>query len=320
MAHAERLRGHADPGGAVAEEHVAEARPRDRDVVAAADVEPLDDHRAGRVRGVGRSAHEHARAERARAESPASARPRPDASPSTIHSSSTKPCAARSSMPSNAAWNAFGRSPGPASPRSTPPSEPPVGRQVVSPGSVGQSVVRTFARRRPAGATMAADTVSPCPDTTTSSGSSDRSPASHASRRVAARCGSAPSARAWRCRRPGLSILSGLHASGPVRLSRLAHLTDMETALVEPRGGTARARRLRAAQRRPDRRPGHDRAAHRRRLPRVRRRTGRATDAIVVETFSGWSAQGAPRARRVPRARSRSTSRTGPRERRPARD
>ena len=90
--------------------------------------------------------------------------------------------------------------------------------------------------------------------------------------------------------KPALSILSGLHASGPVRLSQLAHLTDMETALVSRE--VARLVDDGYVQRSAD--PSDGRAtilqlteqgccaydAYR-----------RATDDIVVETFSDWSAK-----------------------------
>ena len=90
--------------------------------------------------------------------------------------------------------------------------------------------------------------------------------------------------------KPSLSILSGLHSSGPVRLSRLAHLTGMEAALVsrevarlvddgyvcrtaDPTDGRAAIVELTASGCR-----AYD--AYR-----------GATDAIVVETFAGWTAQ-----------------------------
>ena len=89
--------------------------------------------------------------------------------------------------------------------------------------------------------------------------------------------------------KPALSILSGLHVSGPVRLSQLARLTDMETALASRE--VARLVDLGYVQRSAD--PSDGRAT----IVRLTSRGcgaydsyRRATDAILVETFSGWSA------------------------------
>ncbi len=88
--------------------------------------------------------------------------------------------------------------------------------------------------------------------------------------------------------KPSLSILSGLHASGPVRLSQLAHLTDMETALVSRE--VARLVVDGYVARRAD--PTDGRAA----IVQLTEQGcaaydayRRATDAIVVETFADWS-------------------------------
>jgi DNA-binding MarR family transcriptional regulator len=88
--------------------------------------------------------------------------------------------------------------------------------------------------------------------------------------------------------RPGLSILSGLHASGPVRLSRLAHLTDMETALVSREV----ARLVQDGYVRRDADPTDGRATIVQLTDdgcRAYARYRSATDEIVFETFSGWS-------------------------------
>ena len=90
--------------------------------------------------------------------------------------------------------------------------------------------------------------------------------------------------------RPGLSILSGLHASGPVRLSRLAHLTDMETALVSREV----ARLVEDGYVRRDADPTDGRATIVQLTDdgcRAYDQYRRATDEIVVQTFSGWSAK-----------------------------
>jgi DNA-binding MarR family transcriptional regulator len=90
--------------------------------------------------------------------------------------------------------------------------------------------------------------------------------------------------------KPSLSILSGLHGSGPVRLSRLARLTDMEAALVSRE--VARLVDDGYVCRTAD--PTDGRAAIVELTPRGQRAYDAyrdATDAIVVETFAGWSAK-----------------------------
>lgn len=90
--------------------------------------------------------------------------------------------------------------------------------------------------------------------------------------------------------KPALSVLSGLHTSGPVRLSQLAHLTDMETALVSRE--VARLVEAGYVQRRAD--PSDGRAAIVQLTAsgcRAYDAYRRATEAILVETFSGWSAR-----------------------------
>jgi DNA-binding MarR family transcriptional regulator len=89
--------------------------------------------------------------------------------------------------------------------------------------------------------------------------------------------------------RPAISIISALHASGPIRLSRLADLTDLEAPLVsreiarlceggyvkrasDPTDGRATIVTLSA-------KGGKAYAAYR-----------EATDEIVVEAFAGWKA------------------------------
>ncbi len=89
--------------------------------------------------------------------------------------------------------------------------------------------------------------------------------------------------------RPAISIISSLHASGPVRLSHLSDLTDLEAPLIsreitrlcgdgyvkrasDPTDGRASIVRLTAKGRRAY-------TAYR-----------TATDEIVVEAFAGWKA------------------------------
>jgi DNA-binding MarR family transcriptional regulator len=89
--------------------------------------------------------------------------------------------------------------------------------------------------------------------------------------------------------RPAISIISSLHASGPVRLSHLSDLTDLEAPLIsreitrlcddgyvkrasDPTDGRASIVRLTAKGRRAY----------------TDYRT--ATDEIVVEAFAGWKA------------------------------
>jgi DNA-binding MarR family transcriptional regulator len=89
--------------------------------------------------------------------------------------------------------------------------------------------------------------------------------------------------------RPAISIISSLHASGPVRLSRLSDLTDLEAPLIsrevarlgddgyvkraaDPTDGRATIVRLTAKGR------------------RAYRDYRAATDEIVIEAFAGWKA------------------------------
>jgi DNA-binding MarR family transcriptional regulator len=89
--------------------------------------------------------------------------------------------------------------------------------------------------------------------------------------------------------RPGIAILSALRATGPVRLSALARRTDMEAPLI-----SREARDLVAGgyvRRSPDPTDGRagivELTAKGRRAYEAYRA---ATDDIVAETFSEWSA------------------------------
>ena len=89
--------------------------------------------------------------------------------------------------------------------------------------------------------------------------------------------------------RPAINLISALHASGPVRLSRLSDLTDLEAPLVSREiarlcdGGYVKRRPTppTVAPRSSPSPPRADRAylAYR-----------QATDDIVVEAFAGWKA------------------------------
>jgi DNA-binding MarR family transcriptional regulator len=90
--------------------------------------------------------------------------------------------------------------------------------------------------------------------------------------------------------RPAISMLSALNAAGPLRLTDLAERTDLELALVsrEVRGLDAGGYVRRSAD------PGDGRAsivgltAKGRRAYETYRQ---ATDEIIAETFSAWSAR-----------------------------
>ena len=89
--------------------------------------------------------------------------------------------------------------------------------------------------------------------------------------------------------RPTISIISALHASGPVRLSRLADLTNLEAPLVSRE--IARLCGDGYVKRAPD--PTDGRAAIVTLTPKGRRAYlsyRKATDEIVVEAFAGWKA------------------------------
>lgn len=89
--------------------------------------------------------------------------------------------------------------------------------------------------------------------------------------------------------RPAISILSTLRGSGPVRLSLLARLTDLEAPLIsrEIRDLVDEGYVRRSAD------PTDGRAGIVELTPKGRRAHQayrEATDEIIAETFSGWSA------------------------------
>jgi DNA-binding MarR family transcriptional regulator len=89
--------------------------------------------------------------------------------------------------------------------------------------------------------------------------------------------------------RPAISIISALHSSGPVRLSHLSDLTDLEAPLVsrEIARLTADGYVTRASD------PSDGRASIVRLTAKGRRAYSsyrKATDDIVVEAFAGWRA------------------------------
>ena len=89
--------------------------------------------------------------------------------------------------------------------------------------------------------------------------------------------------------RPSISIISALHASGPVRLSRLSDLTDLEAPLVsrEIAGLTEGGYVKRASD------PTDGRATIVTLTAKGRRAYvdyRKAIDDIVIEAFSGWRA------------------------------
>ncbi len=87
--------------------------------------------------------------------------------------------------------------------------------------------------------------------------------------------------------RPAISIISALHASGPVRLSRLSDLTDLEAPLVSRE--IARLADDRYVKRASD--PTDGRATIVALTARGRRAYTsyrRATDEIIIEAFAGW--------------------------------
>jgi DNA-binding MarR family transcriptional regulator len=89
--------------------------------------------------------------------------------------------------------------------------------------------------------------------------------------------------------RPAISIISALHASGPVRLSRLADLTNLEAPLVSRE--IARLCGDGYVKRAAD--PTDGRATIVTLTPTGRRAYlsyRKATDEIVVEAFAGWKA------------------------------
>ena len=89
--------------------------------------------------------------------------------------------------------------------------------------------------------------------------------------------------------RPAVSILSALHASGPVRLSRLSDLTDLEAPLVSRE--IARLTESGYVHRASDPTDGRARivalSAKGRKAYTAYRE---ATDEIVVEAFARWKA------------------------------
>jgi DNA-binding MarR family transcriptional regulator len=89
--------------------------------------------------------------------------------------------------------------------------------------------------------------------------------------------------------RPAISIISALHASGPMRLSRLSDLTDLEAPLVsrEIARLTAEGYVKRASD------PTDGRASIVALTAKGRRAYAsyrKATDDIVIEAFAGWRA------------------------------
>jgi DNA-binding MarR family transcriptional regulator len=90
--------------------------------------------------------------------------------------------------------------------------------------------------------------------------------------------------------RPAISILAALHASGPVRLSRLAHLTDLEAPLIsrEVSQLTSDGYLKRTSD------PTDGRASIVALAPKGRRAYQAyraAIDEIVIEAFAGWKAK-----------------------------
>jgi DNA-binding MarR family transcriptional regulator len=89
--------------------------------------------------------------------------------------------------------------------------------------------------------------------------------------------------------RPAISIISSLHGSGPVRLSRLSDLTDLEAPLISRE--VARLADEGYVKRAGD--PTDGRASIVQLTAKGRRAyTGyrTATDDIVIEAFAGWKA------------------------------
>ena len=89
--------------------------------------------------------------------------------------------------------------------------------------------------------------------------------------------------------RPAISIISSLHASGPVRLSHLSDLTDLEAPLISRE--VARLCSDGYVKRASD--PTDGRAAIVALTPKGRRAYTayrEATDDIVIEAFAGWKA------------------------------
>ena len=89
--------------------------------------------------------------------------------------------------------------------------------------------------------------------------------------------------------RPAISILSSLHASGPVRLSRLSDLTDLEAPLISREvARLAGEGYVKRASDPTDGRAGIVRLTAKGRRAYTAYRT--ATDDIVIEAFAGWKA------------------------------
>jgi DNA-binding MarR family transcriptional regulator len=89
--------------------------------------------------------------------------------------------------------------------------------------------------------------------------------------------------------RPAISIISALHASGPVRLSHLSDLTDLEAPLVSRE--IARLTADGFVKRASD--PTDGRATIVELTARGRKAYAsyrKATDDIIVEAFAGWKA------------------------------
>lgn len=89
--------------------------------------------------------------------------------------------------------------------------------------------------------------------------------------------------------RPAISIISALHASGPVRLSRLSDLSDLEAPLVSRE--IARLCESGYVKRAAD--PTDGRASIVSLSPKGAKAYAayrQATDDIVVEAFAGWKA------------------------------
>ena len=89
--------------------------------------------------------------------------------------------------------------------------------------------------------------------------------------------------------RPAITILSALRESGPVRLSLLARLTDLEAPLIsrEVRSLTECGHLRRVADPTDGRATIVELTAEGRAAYQAYRE---ATDAIIAETFTGWSA------------------------------